>query len=81
MHVLGGVALLLLGPTLALTSAAGMPTTTRPLVTVKLATDARGAVDDLQGKPERFTGAESLDGAHRLRCVRRWRAAPAPLTA
>ena len=36
-------------------------------VTLKLAVDLQGAVDDLSGKAYRFTSAESLDAAHRLR--------------
>lgn len=36
-------------------------------VTLKLAVDLSGAVDDLAGKSERFTSAASLDAVHRLR--------------
>jgi len=39
----------------------------KPLVTLKIATDANGAVDDRAGKSERFTSEESLDAVHRLR--------------
>lgn len=36
-------------------------------VTLKLAIDRSGAVDDLAGKSERFTSSASLDAVHRLR--------------
>lgn len=36
-------------------------------VTLKLAVDRYGAVDDLAGKSERFTSSVSLDAVHRLR--------------
>jgi len=38
-----------------------------PEVTLKIALDKNGAVDDLTQKPERFTSEESLDAVHRLR--------------
>eukprot|EP00635_Sarcinochrysidales_sp_CCMP3193_P006055 CAMPEP_0118918084 /NCGR_PEP_ID=MMETSP1166-20130328/17699_1 /TAXON_ID=1104430 /ORGANISM="Chrysoreinhardia sp, Strain CCMP3193" /LENGTH=232 /DNA_ID=CAMNT_0006858329 /DNA_START=14 /DNA_END=709 /DNA_ORIENTATION=- len=37
------------------------------VVTLKLAVDRNGGVDDLSGKAFRFTTGESLDAAHRLR--------------
>jgi len=36
-------------------------------VTLKIALDRTGAVDDLAGKAERFTSPKSLDAVHRLR--------------
>ena len=39
----------------------------RPIVTVKIALDANGAVDDLSVVSKRFTSPESLDAVHRLR--------------
>ncbi|CEM06899.1 unnamed protein product [Vitrella brassicaformis CCMP3155] len=39
----------------------------RPEVTVKLAVDRNGAVDDLKIAPERFTCSEALDKVHRIR--------------
>mmetsp|Transcript_20740 Transcript_20740/g.61896 ORF Transcript_20740/g.61896 Transcript_20740/m.61896 type:complete len:229 (+) Transcript_20740:318-1004(+) len=38
-------------------------------VTLKIAVDRRGAVDDLAGKSGRFTSPESLDAVHRLRRI------------
>ena len=42
-------------------------TTRRPLVTVKIAVDCNGSVDDRSNSPSRFTSAESLDLVHVLR--------------
>lgn len=39
----------------------------RPLVTVKLAIDANGSVDDLSENAQRFTSEQCLDEVHRLR--------------
>ncbi len=39
----------------------------KPLVTVKLAIDARGSVDDRSQKAERFTSEKCLDKVHELR--------------
>ncbi len=39
----------------------------RPLVTLKIATDKNGAVDDLSVDSNRFTSEDSLDAVHRLR--------------
>jgi len=42
----------------------------RPIVTLKLAVDSQGAVDDLsKGDSWRFTSSSSLDLVHRLRAV------------
>ncbi len=38
-----------------------------PVVTLKIAVDKNGAVDDLGLAAKRFTSAESLDAVHRLR--------------
>ena len=40
---------------------------TAPEVTLKIAMDRNGAVDDLGDKAERFTSPASLDAVHRLR--------------
>ena len=39
----------------------------RPLVTLKIATDRNGAIDDLALASKRFTSPDSLDAVHRLR--------------
>ena len=39
----------------------------RPFVTLKIAVDQNGAVDDLDAVAKRFTSSESLDAVHRLR--------------
>ena len=39
----------------------------RPIVTVKLAVDANGSVDDRSDAPQRFTSEACLDEVHRLR--------------
>ena len=39
----------------------------RPIVTVKLAVDANGSVDDNSAESKRFTSEECLDEVHRLR--------------
>ena len=39
----------------------------RPIVTVKLAVDANGSVDDRSEAPQRFTSEACLDEVHRLR--------------
>ena len=55
---------------LALTLATATAALTTPhalTVTLKIATDRNGAVDDLGDKAERFTSPASLDAVHRLR--------------
>jgi hypothetical protein len=53
---------------LALATATAALTTPHALtVTLKIATDRNGAVDDLGDKAERFTSPASLDAVHRLR--------------
>ena len=42
-------------------------TTRRPFVTVKVATDAHGSVDDLDGDSKRFTSQACLEKVHTLR--------------
>ena len=39
----------------------------QPIVTLKIALDLNGAVDDLDAAAKRFTSPESLDAVHRLR--------------
>ena len=39
----------------------------RPLVTVKLAVDINGSVDDRSDSPKRFTSSDCLDAVHALR--------------
>ncbi|KAG5178331.1 riboflavin biosynthesis protein [Tribonema minus] len=48
-------------------AANGGAASSRPLVTLKLAVDQQGAVDDRSEAPKRFTSSESLDAVHRLR--------------
>lgn len=49
------------------TTAAALATQTCIEVTLKIAMDCNGAVDDLGDKAERFTSPASLDAVHRLR--------------
>ena len=53
--------------TAALTAPHALTTPQRCEVTLKLAIDRNGAVDDLGDKAERFTSPASLDAVHRLR--------------
>ena len=46
---------------------ASLPPDSLPLVTLKIAVDENGAVDDLGMKSKRFTSPASLDAVHRLR--------------
>ena len=52
---------------LAITAAALTTPQNNVEVTLKLALDRNGAVDDLGDKAERFTSPASLDAVHRLR--------------
>ena len=48
-------------------SSSSVSTASFPVVTLKIAVDKNGAVDDLGLAAKRFTSAESLDAVHRLR--------------
>ena len=52
---------------LALATATAALTAPHVEVTLKIAMDRNGAVDDLGDKAERFTSPASLDAVHRLR--------------